>query len=129
MSLKQNPQLKISKRRKTMEISCILWWQRISGTVVNFTRTWLILPRNWIFKKKVDPLHKLIIPEPSWKDSRVSPEFPNQNLRQNGPEVPELWTEKWTDRQREITTLYIYRLNITESVDNYLALKILTTKF
>ena len=32
-----------------------------------------------------------------------SPELPNQNLRQIGPGVPELWS----DKQTEITTLYI----------------------
>ena len=51
-----------------------------------------------------------------WNQTFLSPEFPNQNLRQFGPEVPELWSDKQTYRQTEIITLYIdttdWQLNI-----------------
>ena len=47
------------------------------------------------------------ISEPSLKHSRCSPKFPNQNLRQIGPGVHELWSDKQTVRQTKITTLYI----------------------
>ena len=38
---------------------------------------------------------------------RGSLEFPNQNLRQISPGIPELWLDKQTDRQTEITALHI----------------------
>ena len=51
-----------------------------------------------------------------WNQTFLSPEFPNQNLRQFGPGVPGLWCDKQTYRQTEITTLYIdttdWQLNI-----------------
>ena len=49
---------------------------------------------------------QLRIPKPSQKQTRGPSEFLNQNLRQIGPEVSELWSDKQTnmqiDRQTEI---------------------------
>ena len=42
----------------------------------------------------------------AWEHFRGSSQFPNQHLRQIGLGVPELWSDKQTDRQTEITTLY-----------------------
>ena len=74
-----------------------------------FTRTWTFLPGNKIFPIRVDPL-KL----ESQNQAKNIPEFPNQNLRPIGPGVPELWSDKQTnrhqDRQTEITTLYNYNI-------------------
>ena len=39
----------------------------------------------------------------------MSPKLPNTNLMQIGPGVPKLRSDKETDRQTEITTLYIDR--------------------
>ena len=53
---------------------------------------------------------QLRIFKPSYKHSRCSLEFPNQNLRQNSPGVRELWsghTNKRTDKPR--LQLYKYR--------------------
>ena len=43
----------------------------------------------------------------AWEHFRGSSEFPNQHLRQIGLGVPELCSDIQTDRQTEITTLYI----------------------
>ena len=42
---------------------------------------------------------QLRISKPNEEHSRESPEFPDQNLRQIGPGVSELWSVKQTDRQ------------------------------
>ena len=46
-----------------------------------------------------------------YKHSNSSIEFPSQSLRQIGPGVNELWSNK----QTEITTLYIYRYYLRRS--------------
>ena len=52
-----------------------------------FTRTWTIFPT------------QLRILKPSYEHSRGSPELPNQSLRQIGPGVSNLWSEKQTNKQ------------------------------
>ena len=49
---------------------------------------------------------QLRISKPCSEHSHGSPEFSNQNLRQIGPGVPELGSDKQTDKQR--LQLYIY---------------------
>ena len=64
------------------------------------------LPGKYIFAVKVDSLNK--------EHSRGFPEFPNQNLRQISPRVPELWSDKQTNKQwLQFYTyiLYIYIRN------------------
>ena len=41
--------------------------------------------------------YELRISKPSWEQSHGSSELSNQNLRQIGPGVPELWSDKQTD--------------------------------
>ena len=54
-----------------------------------FTRTWTIFPGNKIFVIKVDPLN-LESQNQAKNIPIAAPEFPNQTLRQIGPEVSEL---------------------------------------
>ena len=55
-----------------------------------------------MFAIKVDPLNL-----ESQNRAKNIPEFPNQNLRQIGLGVPELSSEKQTDKQR--LQLFIYK--------------------
>jgi len=72
-----------------------------------FTRTWTIFPGNKIFVIKVDPLN-LEFQNQAKNIPIAAPGFHNQTLRQIGPGVPELWSDKQTNRQTaDITTLYI----------------------
>ena len=41
----------------------------------------------------------------------MSPEFPDQNLRQISPGDPELWADKQTDRQRARLQFYKFYIN------------------
>ena len=54
----------------------------------------------------MDPLN--LESQQSKKNSRGSPEFHNKNLRQIGPGVHELWSDKQTDRQTNKQTSQIY---------------------
>ena len=45
--------------------------------------------------------------DPLILESQKSPEFPKLNLLQIVQGVPELWSDKQTNRQTEITTIYI----------------------
>ena len=72
-----------------------------------FTRTLAVFSRKKIFAIKVDPLN-LESQNQAKNIPIAAPRFPNQTLRQIGPGVPELWSDKQTNRQTaEITTLYI----------------------
>ena len=51
---------------------------------------------------------KFSLLKPSYKHSRGSSEFLNQNLKQIGLGVPELWSEKQTDRRTNRENNYIY---------------------
>jgi len=42
------------------------------------------------------------------KVHQINVTLPNLNLKHMGPEVPELWSYKQTDRQTETTTLFIF---------------------
>ena len=44
---------------------------------------------------------------PRYKHSRGSPEVPNQNLRQIGPGVQELWLDKQKNRHTDYDFIYI----------------------
>ena len=82
-----------------------------------FNRTWTILPGNKIFAIKVDPLNL----ESQKQAKNIPVSLPssqiNQNLRQIGPGVPDLWSDKQTDRQKENITLYIsYALRFGDTI-------------
>ena len=43
----------------------------------------------------------------AWEHCRGSSQFPNQNLRQIGLGVPELWSDKQTQTNRDYNFIYI----------------------
>ena len=75
-------------------------WVMIGPTNRDYNFTYIHSINSW------EPT-QLRISKSSWEHSRGSPEFPHKYLRQIGPGVPELWSNKQTDRRTEITTLYI----------------------
>ena len=73
-----------------------------------FTRTWTILPGNYIFAIEVDLLN--IESQNQTKNiSVVLPSSPIKKLRQIGQGVPELWSDKQKTPQAEVSFLNIYR--------------------